>query len=99
MRLALGILLIGFGILGGASTAAMNMQARAKEGQGPNLPRVLGQVAGSLLMIAAGLFIARSGSRNSRSRRQIERRVSDGEPPAHEETGDQWEIDDERVNE
>ena len=63
---ALGIVLIVFGVMAGASTASLNMQAEAKGApQAERLGQAIGGSLCSLTLVIGGFFLARSGDKKS----------------------------------
>ena len=66
---ALGIILIVFGVLAGASTASLNMQAEAK-GAPPaeRIGQAIGGALCSLTLVIGGFLLARSADQKSSGR-------------------------------
>ncbi len=83
MKSALGILLIVFGVLAGASAASMNMKAEAQKlPPAERLGQAIGGMLCSLTLVGGGFILARAGSKKPKDRDQANGvgRSRSGEP-------------------
>ena len=67
MKSALGIVLIVFGVLAGASAASMSMSPQAQKlSSAERLGQAIGGALCSLTLVGGGFLLARSGGKSTR---------------------------------